>query len=179
MVESIAKSTREGTLGLALVAVLFSSTAASARLSKENMLTEAKAFACLLCEGKYSAAIDRFDPALAAKWDVDKLRTGWEPVTRTLGVFTGVVDATVADSSVAVVVCGFKKGTSDLKVAFDPAGRVRNFYVETHLSPTAQSADSHEVNMWPWGLALAIVGLAACGIAIYHYRHRKGAKHDI
>jgi hypothetical protein len=171
-------SMRTAILGLALQTLAPLTVCAADDKAQDHFMVEAKAFAELLKQRDFDAAVDKFDPRLAKVMDAGKLKTAWDQQIPSLGRFKRVLDVSVVNAE-PVVLCEFDQRLMDLQVRFAPDGSIMWFYLKPHRSAPPTGAISApavdktlSVGPWAMGLAFAALGCVFAGAAMTFRRSR-------
>jgi hypothetical protein len=83
-------------------------------------------FVTLLADGRYDEAVTWLDPAMAAAMPAAKLEEAWKSLS-SKGPYQGQAGTRTAKEQgfdVVFVTCNFAQGAVDVKVVFDPQGKV-------------------------------------------------------
>jgi len=106
--------------------------------------SEATVFVDQLSEGNYGMVFARFDEAMGRALPKETLRMTWEALERQVGVYerqTGVRSERAGKYEAVFVTCRFERMTLDVKVVFDPEGRVAGlFFLPAGMSTPSRSA---------------------------------------
>lgn len=91
----------------------------------------ARSFVQMLSKGEFSGAVGRLDAPMAAALPEAKLRQAWEALIRQKGAFeaqTGIRVEKGPSHDLVHVTCEFEKGSMDIQLTFDRAGRVGGLF---------------------------------------------------
>ncbi len=95
----------------------------------------ARQFVEQLNAGQYDQAVKSFDATMTGAMTADQLRDAWQALPPKAGDFHEIVSVSLAKKGkydIAVVTCRFEKGQLDVKVVYDPEGKVSGLW----FSPT-------------------------------------------
>lgn len=95
------------------------------------IVSTAEQLVTLLSQAQYAQAVQLFDPELAPSLPASELEKAWKSLAPQLGAFQDISESTLtrsAEADIVYVTTAFEKGSLDLKVVFNPAGRVIGFF---------------------------------------------------
>lgn len=94
-------------------------------------VSTAEQLVTLLSQAQYAQAVQLFDPELTPSLPASELEKAWKSLAPQFGAFQGISESNLARSAEADIVyvtTAFEEGSLDLKVVFNPAGRVIGFF---------------------------------------------------
>ncbi|MCU0489097.1 MAG: alpha/beta fold hydrolase [Anaerolineales bacterium] len=94
-------------------------------------ISTAEQLVTLLSQQQVAQAVQLFDPELAPSLPASELEKAWKSLAPQFGAFQGISESTLtrsAEADIVYVTTAFEKGSLDLKVIFNPAGRVIGFF---------------------------------------------------
>ena len=117
---------------LAMAVVLLVGTATSALPPRGcpqcDMLSDVtKKIVALMNEGRFPAAVERFDDRLKQELPAEKLERTWTDLSPKLGAFKRIVAVRTTErngSFVSVATCAFEKGEIDVRLVYGASERI-------------------------------------------------------
>jgi hypothetical protein len=103
----------------------------------------ARSLVKLMVEGRFEAIADRFNQQMKEALPSKKLADTWKPLSEQLGAFEQEVrtqQGQEAGFDVVLVTCRFRNAEVNVRVAFDPSGRVSGFSILPASGPGAPPA---------------------------------------
>ncbi|NQU76201.1 MAG: alpha/beta fold hydrolase, partial [Planctomycetes bacterium] len=120
----------------AVISLLLSShtsaaPAGSTQTKGDDLEASARSFVQLLAEGNAPAAARRFDGQMKKALPGEKLAEVWKSAQAELGVFEKILGVRTENPgrySIVFVTCRFARGNRDVKLTYDPHGRITGLY---------------------------------------------------
>jgi hypothetical protein len=94
-------------------------------------ISTAEQLVALLSQEQYTQVVQLFDPKLAPSLPASELEKAWKSLAPQFGEFKNIAGSTLtrsAEADIVYVTTTFEKGSLDLKVVFNPTGRVIGFF---------------------------------------------------
>jgi hypothetical protein len=124
--------------GLTLIAVVLAATAADARPPRgcrdcDSLSEVTTKFIEQLNDGRFRAAVERFDSKLEKKLAAEELERTWKDLTPRLGRFQKITAVRTTEKSgtvVFVVTCAFDKGEIEVELVYDSSQKIAEMSID-------------------------------------------------